>query len=168
MSLLMRSCGISKSEQSEQAAIHASTAPFERLGFGDLSRVMLCLAGFVSVAGTGMDPLIVENSLLHQALEEVVAILDDWPEEFHRLCIRHLDKYSSRDLAAQLDRLADRSSLMFLRIAMEEHWIKAARRPSRRFISMEEAGERMELSREWVNLLVSTGRLRSAAGVSDP
>jgi hypothetical protein len=42
-------------------------------------------------------------------------------------------------------------------------------RISRRFISMEEAGERMELSREWVNFLVSTGRLlRSAAGVSDP
>ena len=36
------------------------------------------------------------------------------------------------------------------------------------FIPMEEAGERMGLSREWVNFLVSTGRLRSAASVSDP
>jgi hypothetical protein len=59
---------------------------------------------------------------------------------------------------------------------MEEHWIKVARRPSsvynlsplRRFISMEEAGERMGLSREWVDFLISTGRLRSAASVSDP
>jgi hypothetical protein len=71
--------------------------------------------------------------------------------------------------------LADRPSLMFLRIAMEEHWIVDRRSssvldlfPSRRFIPMEKVGERMGLSREWVNLLVSTGRLRSTASVSDP
>jgi DNA-3-methyladenine glycosylase II len=73
-----------------------------------------------------------------------------------------------------LIRLADRPSLMFLRIAMEEHW-KVGQRSSSvydlslsgRFIPMEEAGERMGLSREWVNFLVSTGRLRSAASVSE-
>jgi hypothetical protein len=74
--------------------------------------------------------------------------------------------------------LADRPALAFLRIAMEEQWIKAvkaARRSSsynlwasRRFIMMEEAGDKMGLSREWVNFLVSTGRLRSVASVSDP
>jgi hypothetical protein len=171
--ILMHSCRVF---ENEQAAICASTAPFEQLGFGDLSRVMLCLARFVSVGETGMDPLMMENNLLHQALEQVVAILDDWPEEFHRLCIRHLDRYSGRDLALQLDRLADRPSLMFLRIATEEHRINAIRPSfsayglwaSRRFIPVEEAGRRMGMSREWVNFFVSTGRLRSAASASNP
>ena len=154
MSLLMRSCGVS---ENEQTAMGTPTTPFEQLGFGDLSRIMLCLARFVSVGEPWMDPLMMENRLLHQALEQVVAILDDWPEKFHRICDQYPDdqypdRYSSH-LALHLDRLADRPSLAFLRIAMEEHWIKVARRPSsvynlsplRRFISMEEAGERMGL-----------------------
>src|SRR5262249_19982593 len=106
----------------------------------------------------------------------VVAILDDWPNEFNRLCIRHLDRYSSRDLASQLDRLADRPSLMFLRIATEEHQINAIRPsfaayglwPSRRFIPVEEAGKRMGLSRVWVNFFISIGRLRRATSFSNP
>ena len=114
MRLLMCSCGV---PESEQATMRTSATPFEQLGFGDLSRVMLCLARFVSVG----DP---ENRLLHQALEQVVAILDDWPEKFHRICDQYPDRYRS-DLALRLDRLADRPSLMFLRIAMEEHCIRA-------------------------------------------
>lgn len=172
MRLLMSSCGVS---ESEQATMRASATPFEQLSFGDLSRAMLCLSRFVSI-DPWMDPSRMENRLFHQALEEVAAILDDWPDEFHRLCDQHQNKHSSRNLASQLDRLADRPSLMFLRIAMEEHWIKAPRRsfpaydisPSRRFIPIEEAGKIMGLSRERVNILVSTGRLRSAASVSDP
>jgi len=177
MRLLMRSCGV---PESEQATMPGLATPFEQLGFGDLSRVMLCLARFVSVGERGLDPLMMENRLLHQALEQVVAILDDWPEEFHRICDQYPDRYRS-DLASHLDRLADRPSLMFLRIVMEEHWITEGRwivaprsssvydlSPSSRFIPMEKVGERMGLSREWVNLLVSTGRLRSAASVSDP
>jgi hypothetical protein len=147
MRLLMRSW--------EEATRDPSSPPFEQLGFGDLSRVMLCLARFVSVGGLGMDTLRMENRLLHQALEQVVAILDDWPEKFHRICDQY--RYPS-DLATRLDRLADRPSLMFLRIAMEEHWKVGQRSSSvydlslsRRFIPMEEAGER-----------------RSAASVSDP
>lgn len=169
MRLLMRPCGVSESEQAMMRT------PFEQLGFSDLSHVMLWLVRFASACGPGMDPLMIENRLFHQALEEVAAILDDWPEELHRLCDRYPDRYSSH-LALHLDRLADRPSLAFLRIALEEHWIKGAQRPSpaynsRRFIPMEEAVERIGLiglSREWVNFLVSTGRLRSAASVSDP
>jgi len=79
-------------------------------------------------------------------------------------------------MASRLDRLADRPALMFLRIAMEEQWVKAVRRsfpsydlsPLRRFIPIEEAGKRMGLSREWVDFHVSTGLLRSSVGVSDP
>jgi len=177
MRLLMRSCGVS---ENEQATMGTSATPFEQLGFGDLSRVMLCLVHFASVCAPGMDPLRMGNRLFHQALEEVAAILDDWPEKFHRICDQYPDRYRS-DLASHLDRLADRPSLMFLRIAMEEHciaeehWIADRRSsslydlfPSRRFIPMEKVGERMGLSKEWVNLLVSTGRLRSAASVSDP
>jgi hypothetical protein len=173
MRLLMRSCGVS---ESEQATMSASTTPFEKLSFGDLSRVMLCLARFVSIIEPWMDPSRTENRLFHQALEEVATILGDWPDKFHRLCDRHPNKYSSRDLTSQLDRLADRPSLMFLRIAMEEHWTEVSRRsfpsydpsPSLRFIPIEETGKRLGLSKEWVRFLVSTGRLRSAASVSDP
>src|SRR6266542_1593281 len=173
MRLLMRSCGVS---EDEQAMIQASATSFEKLSFGDLSRVMLCLARFVSIGEPWMDPSRMENRVFHQALEEVAGILDDWPDKFHRLCERHLDTHSSRDLTSHLDRLADRPSLMFLRITMEEHWIKVSRRsfpsydlsPSLRFIPVQESGKRMGLSREWVNFLVSTGRLRSAASVSDP
>lgn len=171
--LLIRSCGVS---ESEQAMMRPPPTPFSQLSLGDLTRVMLCLAPFVSVGEPWMDPLLMENHLLHQTLEQSVAILDGWPDEFHRLCDQHSNMYRSRDLASRLDRLADRPSLMFLRITMEEHWIKVSRRafpsddlsPSLRFIPVEEAGKRMGLSREWVNFLVSTGRLRSAAGVSDP
>ena len=177
MRLLMRSYG---APESEHATMGTSATPFEQLGFGDLSRAMLCLVRFASSCEPGMDPLMMENHLLHQALEEVAAIIDDWPEEFHRICNQYPDRCSSR-LASHLFKVADRPSLVFLRMAMEEHWImeghwiKVAQRsspvydppPSRRFIPMEEAGERMGLSREWVNFLVSTGRLRSAASVSD-
>jgi hypothetical protein len=69
-----------------------------------------------------------ENHLFHKALEEVAGILHDWPEKFYSLCDPHLDKFSSSDLTAHLDKLANRSSLMFLRIAMEEQWVKAVRR----------------------------------------
>src|SRR6266508_3149351 len=173
MRLLMRSCGAS---ENEQVTTQSSITPFEQLSFGDLVRVMLCLARFVSIIEPWMDPSRTENHLFHQALEEVAAILDDWPDKFYSLCERHLDKFSSSDLAAHLDRLADRPSLMFLRIAMEEQWVKAARRSflsydlssSRRFIPIEEAGKRMGLSREWVKFHVSTGFLRASAGVSDP
>jgi hypothetical protein len=177
MRLLMRSCGVS---ENEQAARRSSATPFEQLGFGDLSRVLLCLVRLVSVGEPWMDPLRMENRLLHQALEQVVVILDDWPEKFHRICDQYPDRYRS-DLASYLDRLADRPSLMFLRIAMEEHciteehWIVDRRSssvydlfPSRHFIPMEKVGERRGLSREWVDLLVSTSYLRSAASVSHP
>src|SRR5262245_14803231 len=175
MRLLMRACGLSGSAQT---MTQASMTPFEQLSFGDLVRVMLCLARFVSIIEPWMDPSRTENGLFHQALEKVAGILDDWPEKFYSLCERHLDKFSSSDLTAHLDKLADRSSLMFLRIAMEEQWVKAVRRsfPSfdilssrlRRFIPIEEAGKRMGLSREWVNFHVSTGLLKSHVGVSDP
>src|SRR5262245_13966491 len=171
--LLMR---LYAESESERATMCASATPFEQLSFGDLSRVMLCLARFVSDDEPGMDPLLMENHLLHQALEQVVAILDGWPDEFHRLCDRLPNNYSSRDLASHLDKLADRPALMFLRTAMEEQWIKTSRRSfptynfslEHRFIPIEEAGKIMGLSREHVNILVSAGRLRSATGVSDP
>jgi hypothetical protein len=150
--------------------------PFEQLSFGDLVRAMLCLARFVSIIEPWKDPSRTENYIFHQALEEVAAILDDWPDKFYSLCDRHLYNFSTSELTAHLGRLADRPSLMFLRIAMEEQWVKAVRRSfpsydlssSRRFIPIEEAGKRMGLSREWVNFHVSTGLLRSSAGVSDP
>jgi hypothetical protein len=69
--------------ESEQAPMRTSATPFEQLGFGDLSRVMLCLAHFTSVCAPRADPLRLGNRSFHQALEEVAAILDDWPEKFH-------------------------------------------------------------------------------------
>jgi hypothetical protein len=42
----MRSCGVS---ENEQVTTHVSMTSFEQLSFGDLVRLMLCLARFVSI-----------------------------------------------------------------------------------------------------------------------
>jgi hypothetical protein len=159
------------------AAVCPEEFLFRRLSFGDLSRVLLCLAEFLPVGETALRLHSgLENRLCHQALEQAVAVLEDWPTGFHRFCEQNLTELAWAELASRLNRLADRDTLAFLRVALEEYLEKLSRLPNptidvlieRRFLPLDQARERVGLGRRSFEILLFSRKLRVTSSVSSP